>query len=229
MGGGGGDIKGRRKRSFLRKKLPHRGEPPEERRRWAIQSRPAGIRDSHPRTCLSIPPTTGPSTVPGLRGMELPSPTPSPTGRLQKAPGGSCRLSLCPRRWADGPHAVPQRRESNFHPGRPMGEQAGCDRTQEGGRKPELTQAASWQGCSARGSSQEPRGVVRQKVASKHLHGPAASGLRALASGPEAVQRAYLPSGESEDSIRLRALGTPGPPSALICGLSLPNWVSSSP
>lgn len=41
-----------------------------EKRKWVIQSRPARIRDSHLWTCLSIPPTTGPSIVPGLRGME---------------------------------------------------------------------------------------------------------------------------------------------------------------
>lgn len=112
----------------------------------------------------------------------LPSPTPP---GYRKPLEGAAASASAPRRSADRPRAVSQMRESSFHPGHPMGEQAGCDRTQEGGRKPAPTQAASWQGCSDLSSSQEPQGVVRQKVASKHLQGPAASGLRALTSGPE--------------------------------------------
>lgn len=68
-------------------------------------------------------------------------------------------------------------------------------------RMPVVTEAASWHCSSDLSSSQEPQGVVRQKVMSKHLRGSAASGLRALNSEPQIVQQVYLQPQESEECL----------------------------
>lgn len=82
-----------------------------------------------------------------------------------------------------------------------MVEQEGCDGTQEGSRMPVVTEAASWHCSSDLSSSQEPQGVVRQKVTSKHLQGPAAPGLRALNSGRQIIQQVDSQPQESEERL----------------------------
>lgn len=85
---------------------------------------------------------------------------------------------------------------------------------------PALTQAASWHCRSDLSSSQQPQGVVRQKVMNKHLQGPTASGLRALNSGLRIAHRIYLQPQEREERLIASDCGywnLAGPKTGILC------------
>lgn len=150
----------------------------------------------------------------------------SNTDWLQKARERGCCFRVQPQLDEAKPDAVFQVGESSFHPVYPMVEQEGCYRTQEGGRMP--AEAASWHCSSDLSSSQEPQGVVRQKVVNKHLQGPAASGLRALNSELQIMQGVDLQPQESEEQPIASNCGyrnLPGPKT----GISYPHNFDARP
>lgn len=82
-----------------------------------------------------------------------------------------------------------------------MVEQEDCGGTQEGSRTPAVTEAASWHCSSDLSSSQEPQGVVREKVIGKHPQSPAATGLRAFNSGLKVVQWIHVQPPDKEECL----------------------------